>query len=95
MIIYIDDDFKCHVSDDGTMTAVDVEFFDGKCDEFIEGYRYIPAGESWTRDDGVTFEGEMIAPWKPHGDLETVQRSYELQLRAEYEEALEILGVSV
>ena len=96
MRIYIDDDdFKCHVSDDGTMTAYDVEFFDGKCVEFIEGYRYIPAGESWTRSDGVVFEGEMVSPWKPHGDLETIQREYELREREDMRKALNELGVFV
>ena len=29
LVIYIDADFKCHVSDDGTMTAVETDFFDG------------------------------------------------------------------
>ena len=31
MRIYIDDDYKCHVSDDGTMTPVETTAFDGKC----------------------------------------------------------------
>ena len=53
--IYIGSDFKCHVSNDGTMAAVETDFFDGKCDAFIEGYRFIPSGESWTRSDGVVF----------------------------------------
>ena len=30
--IYIDNGFKCHVTDDGTMTAIETDFFDGKCD---------------------------------------------------------------
>jgi len=29
--IYIDSDFKCHVSNDDTMRAVETDFFDGKC----------------------------------------------------------------
>lgn len=33
--IYIDPEFKCHVSDDGTMRAVETNAFDGKCDAFI------------------------------------------------------------
>ena len=86
--IYIDADFKCHVSDDGTRTAVETEFFDGKCDAFIEGYRYIPAGESWTRPDGVVFSGELIAPWKPWRGLDAAQRSHERELLAQYEQAL-------
>lgn len=65
MTIYIDPEFKCHVSDDDTMTAIDTEFFNGKCQEFIEGYRFVPEGMTWLRDDGTLFEGEMICPWKP------------------------------
>ena len=77
MTIYIDADFKCHVSDDGTMTAVETDFFDGKCAAYIEGYRYVPSGEVWTRPDGVVFHGEMVAPWKDWRQLDEAQREYE------------------
>lgn len=80
--IYIDPDFKCHVTDDGTMTAVETDFFDGKCAAFIEGYRYIPSVESWTRSDGVVFHGEMIAPFKPYNQLAAAQAQYEADLAA-------------
>lgn len=93
MKIYIDNDYKCHVTDDGTMTAVETEFFDGKCDEFIEGYRFVPAGESWTREDGEVFEGEMIAPWKDYAELDAVQREYEREQLADAIAALNELGV--
>jgi hypothetical protein len=95
MKIYIDSDFKCHASNDGTMTEIQTDFFDGKCDAFIEGYRYIPAGESWTRSDGVVFHGEMIAPWKPYSELDAAQREYEQALIADMKTALNTLGVSV
>ena len=87
--IYIDSDYKCHVSNDGTMSAVQTAFFDGKCDGFVEGYRFVPNGESWTRSDGTVFCGEMIAPWKDYAELDNAQREYERQLLAEYEAALE------
>ena len=77
MTIYIDDDFKCYTSDDGTMTAVETDAFDGKCDTYIEGYRFVPAGESWTRPDGVVFPGEMVAPWRDWRTLDAAQRAYE------------------
>lgn len=89
--IYIDSDFKCHVTDDGTMTAVETSFFDGKCDSFIEGYRYVPAGKTWTRSDGSTFTGEMIAPWKDYAELDSAQREYERERLADAENALAIL----
>lgn len=76
-MIYIDKDFKCHPFNDGTMTEIEADFFNGKCDEFIEGYRFVPAGESWTRTDGKIFNGEMITPWKPYKELDIAQRAYE------------------
>lgn len=69
--------FECYVTNDGTMIPVETDFFDGKCDTFIEGYRFVPAGETWKREDGVTFTGEMIAPWKDYALLETAQSLYE------------------
>ena len=92
MKIYIDSDYKCHVSDDGTMREFDVPFFDGKCQAFIEGYRYIPTDETWTRADGVEFKGEMIAPWKNYTELYIAQLEYDL---ADADAALAILGVNV
>lgn len=91
MKIYIDSDFKCHITDDGAMIAVETDFFDGKCDTFIEGYRYIPAGESWTRSDGVVFTGEMIAPFVNYSELDNAQRAYEKEKLADAENALAIL----
>lgn len=86
MIIYIDNDYKCHTSNDGTMREVETDFFDGKCDTLIEGYRFVPAGENWTRSDGVVFHGEMIAPWKDYVELDAAQREYERQLLKELQE---------
>ena len=73
MTIYIDSDFKCHLSDDGTRRAFDVPFFDGKCAEFVEGYRFVPSGETWTRKDGQTFKGEMIAPRRDYSGIAAIQ----------------------
>ncbi len=79
MKVYIDHDYKCHVSKDGTMRAFDVPDFDGKCKEFIEGYRYVPAGEHWVKPNGEFFRGEMIAPWKDYNELYIAQLEYELK----------------
>lgn len=94
-MIYVDSDFKCHNVDDGTMVAVETEIFDGKCDAFIEGYRFVPAGYTWTRSDGMVFSGEMVTPWKSYHELDVIQREYERQLLAEYAEALKKLGVTL
>ncbi len=73
MTIYIDNDYKCHVTDDGTRRAFDAPFFDGKCVEFVEGYRYVPSGETWKRADGQTFTGEMMAPCRDHSQISEIQ----------------------
>lgn len=78
MKVYIDNENRCHTTNpDGTFWEIETDFFDGKCTTFIEGYRFVPSGESWTRSDGVVFHGEMIAPFKPYSDLEAAQRQYE------------------
>lgn len=86
--IYLDADYKCHTSNDGTMVSVEVDFFDGMCNEYIEGHRYVPINESWTREDGTVFHGEMLAPWKDLSELDNAQREYERRLLADYESAL-------
>ena len=96
MKIYIDAEFKCHTTDpDGTFREVETTAFDGKCAAYIEGYRFVPDGETWTRSDGTVIQGEMIAPWKPFSGLDAAQSRYERQLFAEYAEYLKILGVEV
>ena len=96
MTIYLDADYKCHTTDDGTMTEVETDFFDGKCKTFIEGYRYVPAGELWTREDGMEFPGEMISPWREYALLSEFQRQYEelLAEQADMQAALAVLEVN-
>lgn len=77
MIIFLDKDFKCHVRTSESLRKFEVPFFDGKCSTFIEGYRFVPDGEAWVRDDGEVFHGEMISPWKPYDELEKAQTAWE------------------
>lgn len=79
--IYIDSAFKCHTANDSTMTEIQTDFFDGKCSTFIEGYRIVPSGEAWTREDGEVFRGEMIAPWKDYRELDAAQKQYERMMQ--------------
>ena len=95
MTIYIDSDFKCHATTADGLTAVETDYFDGKCPAYIEGYRFVPEGETWVRADGVVFQGEMVSPWKPWQELDAAQRAYEQEQleslsaqNAEYEAAL-------
>lgn len=87
MIIYIDNDFKCHAELSEGLRAFEVPFFEGKCKRFIEGYRYVPQGETWVREDGEKFKGEMIAPFVNYSKL------YEAQLIYEKEQAEEIAKI--
>ena len=64
--IFIDSDYKCHVTNDGTMTAVETDFFDGRCDTFVEGYCY---------DDRKGYV--QIYPWKDYDELAAAQGQYE------------------
>ena len=73
MTIYIDNDYKCHTSSGDGFTPVETDAFDGKCRQYIEGYRFVPAGETWIREDGQVFHGEMIAPWRDYAILSEFQ----------------------
>lgn len=81
MIIYLDTDFKCYTSEnDNTILSIETNYFDGKCKEYIEGYRYIPADKEWINENGIKFSGMMIAPAKNYNELDHVQRIYEQEL---------------
>ena len=73
MTIYIDNDYKCYTSPGAGLTAIETDAFDGKCRQYIEGYRFVPAGETWTRKDGQVFHGEMVAPWRDYAILSEFQ----------------------
>ena len=78
--VYVDSEYKCHVINDGTMTAVEDPFFNDKCDTLIEGYCY-------KVEDDVTY----IYPWKDLKELDAAQREYEREQMADMENALAIL----
>ena len=75
MTIYIDGDYKCYVSEADGRRAVETDYFDGKCTEWIESFRYVPAGETWTREDGEVFTC-MVAPWKDMANAYAAQAAY-------------------
>lgn len=102
MTIYIDSDYKCYVSAAEGRKAIETDAFNGKCDEWIESFRFVPAGETWTREDGEEFAGaEMMSPWKDLGEAYAAQAVYvEQQLStaqaqaADMQAALNVLGVT-
>lgn len=71
MTIYLDSDYICHLDNADGRTAVETNAFDGKTKEYIEGYRYVPDGQTWTRADGTQFEGVMISPAKDYERIMT------------------------
>lgn len=100
MTIYIDNDYKCYVSAAEGRRAVETDFFDGKCPELIESYRFVPNGETWTREDGEVFTN-MEAPWKDLSEAYAAQAAHLESLlaasqaqTADMQAALEVLGVT-
>lgn len=87
MTIYIDSDYKCYVSAADGRRAIETNEFDGKCPEWIESYRFVPEGETWTREDGEVFTN-MAAPWKNLGEAYVAQAAYVAAQNAQYEAAL-------
>ena len=88
MTIYIDSDHKCYVSVAEGRRAVETDFFDGKCPEWIESFRFAPAGETWVNPNGEMFRGEMVSPWKDLGEAYAAQAAYVTAQNAQYEAAL-------
>lgn len=87
MTIYIDNDYKCHASAAGGRREIETDYFDGKCPEWIESFRYVPEGETWTRGDGEIFTN-MTAPWKDLREAYAAQAAYAEQQNKQYEAAL-------
>ena len=88
MTIYIDNDYKCYVSSAEGRRAVETNFFDGKCEDWIESFRFVPDGETWTREDGEEFRGEMVTPWKDLSEAYAAQAAYLERQNKQYEAAL-------
>mgnify|MGYP003588523422 FL=1 len=87
MTIYIDSDYKCYVSASDGRRAIETNDFNGKCPEWIESYRFVPEGETWTREDGEVFTN-MAAPWKDLGEAYVAQATYATAQNAQYEATL-------
>lgn len=95
MTIYIDDDYKCHVSNADGRREIETGNFNGKCPEWIESYRFVPEGETWMRGDGEVFKGEMVTPWKDLSNAYAAQAAYVTAQNAQYEVALSEIEVAL
>lgn len=92
MRIFIDDNYMCHVENDSShsLRAFDVPFFDGKCVTFVESYRFVPSGESWTSKNGKVFPGEMASAAYDFEVVQKAQQQYEAGMAVRFSE----LGIS-
>lgn len=68
--IYLDSAFMCHLDPADGRQAVETDAFDGMCAGTIECYRYIPAGQTWTRPDGRITPGPFIQAVKESVDIQ-------------------------
>lgn len=94
MTIYIDSAYKCYVSAAEGRRAIETNEFDGKCPEWIESFRLVPEGETWTREDGEVFTN-MAAPWKDLGEAYVAQATYVTAQNAQYEAALTVIEATL
>ena len=92
MIVYIDNNYNCYASNDGTRREFETTFFEGKCPKYIEGFKYVPRGETYIDEEGRAFDGEMCIINANHLELQIAQLEYDL---ADADAALNELGVTV
>lgn len=93
--IYIDSNFMCHTTDDGTRTEIQTDYFDNLCDNSIELMRFVPNGSIWIRSDGRVIYGEFIqATDSPKIDAYQRQWIEDQEQMEDMQNALEILGVN-
>lgn len=97
MILYVDSEWRLHVTNsENTLKEVVLseraeKFLSDKCQIFVEGYIYKPAGEAWTDPAGNVIRGEIMTPWKPYSELAAAQAQYErdrAELQAAYLEGV-------
>ena len=92
MTVYIDSEFICHPESSDGLIAIEEEFFDGKCPNFISGFRVVPEGHSWTRNDGMIFNGPMRTTIIDYNILKAYQDQYDetlAEMNAAYREGVE------
>lgn len=94
MTIYIDSDYKCYVSAAEGRRAIETDVFNGKRPEWIESFRFVPESETWTREDGEEFRGEMVTPWKDLSEAYAEQAAYVTAEVEDMRAALDLLGVT-
>ena len=94
-IIFLDTDYMCHITDDGTRPEIQTDYFDNLCNNAIELMRFVPEGATWTRPDGRVIHGEFIQA-TDSAKIDAYQRQWmeDQAQMADMQNALEILGVT-
>lgn len=92
MFYYLDGQGMAHARQNEAGTLLPWEdaagFFAGKCPAFTEGYRVVPEGQTWTREDGEVFSGQMIAPAAEPGLLLAAQAQADAETVAQLDAAV-------
>lgn len=72
---YLDHDFRVHIDDGKGRTPWNDEhgFFNEKCRAYVEGFRVIPDGMTWTASNGTRYTGFMIAACVDYAILDKAQ----------------------
>ena len=94
MTYYLDADYRLHIQQEEGMIPWEDEYglFRNRSDAFIEGYRVVPQGHTWVREDGDVFEGFMMAPAVHYESLALADAN---QTVDDMTLALETLGVVI
>jgi hypothetical protein len=91
-VLYLDENYVAHAQQDEGAARTPwndaAGFFAGKCAAYIEGYRVVPDGATWVREDGVEFAGPMIAPVVNPSVLLAMQAEADKAVIAELDQAV-------
>ena len=89
--IYLDSEYMCHLTNDGTMAEIQTEMFDDIENAAVEYYRYIPEGSEWTNlKSGLVIHGLFIQATDSNR-IDEIQREAYIE---DMQNALNILGVN-
>lgn len=93
--VYLDSDFMCHITRDGTMIEVQTDALNGFCDNAVELIRFVPQGTTYSRPDGRIIHGEFIQI-TDSAKVDAYQKQYmeDQEKMEDMTTALAILGVT-
>lgn len=98
--IYLDSNYMCHISNNGTWQEVTTDIFDSMCEKAIECYRFIPEGQVWKKSKTIILRGPFV---QAVTESSLIQQQYEIDddkytqelgalIDEIYNEDLEVIG---